>query len=69
MAAELVRVGKRRNQRGMTTAEYAVGTVATVSFVGVLIAIINNGEFQDALWRIIMAIIKAIIAAIGGGGV
>ncbi len=67
MARELVKVGRRRNQRGMTTAEYAVGTVATVSFVGVILAIINNAEFRDSIWQLILLIIKLIMQAVGGG--
>lgn len=67
MAGDLVRAGRRRNQRGMTTAEYAVGTVATVSFVGIILAIINNPDFRDALWKIVLVIIKVIIQAMGGG--
>ena len=67
MARELVEVGRRRNQRGMTTAEYAVGTVATVSFVGIILAIINNPAFRDALWRLILAIISVVMKSLGGG--
>jgi hypothetical protein len=60
-----VTVAGRRKQRGMTTAEYAVGTVASVSFVGIIIAIIQNPEFQRALWQIVAAIIKAVLQAMG----
>ena len=67
MARELVKVGRRHNHRGMTTVEYAVGTVATVSFVGIILAIINNPEFRDAIWKIVLVIIKVIIQAMGGG--
>lgn len=66
MAVGLAKIGGRRDQRGMTTAEYAVGTVATVSMVGVLIGILNNPEFQRILWEIIKAIIQAILRAIAG---
>lgn len=66
MAHELVKVGKRRNQRGMTTAEYAVGTVASVSFVGIILAIISNPEFQDALWKLILLLFKLVMQAMGG---
>ncbi len=66
MTGALVRAGRRRNQRGMTTAEYAVGTVATVSLVGVVIGILNNPDFRDILWRVIKALIEAILGAIGG---
>jgi hypothetical protein len=51
----------------MTTAEYAVGTVATVSFVGIILAIISNPDFRDAVWKIILVIIKVVIQAMGGG--
>jgi hypothetical protein len=37
----------------MTTAEYAVGTVASVSIVGVLIGIISNPDFQRLLWELV----------------
>jgi Protein of unknown function (DUF4244) len=60
-------VGRRRDQRGMTTAEYAVGTVATVSMVGVLIGILNNPDFQRILWEIIKAIIAVVMRAVTGG--
>ena len=49
MTGAQAKVGRRRDQRGMTTAEYAVGTVATVSMVGVLIGILNNPDFQRVL--------------------
>jgi hypothetical protein len=62
----LVRVDARRDQRGMTTAEYAVGTVATVSMVGVLIGILNNPDFSRILWEIVKAIIQAILRAVTG---
>nr|WP_300143422.1 DUF4244 domain-containing protein [Propionicimonas sp.] len=67
MAGDLVRVGGWHNQKGMTTAEYAVGTVATVSFVGIILAIINNPEFQKAIWQVVLAIIKVVMQTLGGG--
>ncbi|HRA75535.1 MAG TPA: DUF4244 domain-containing protein [Propionicimonas sp.] len=55
---ELVATGNRRtarshDERGMTTAEYAVGTVASVGIVGVLIGIISNPDFQRLLWELV----------------
>ena len=67
MAVGWVRVGARRDQRGMTTAEYAVGTVATVSMVGVLIGILSNPEFSRILWEIVKAIIQVILRVVTGG--
>lgn len=49
---------KRRNQRGMTTAEYAVGTVASVTVVAALIAVIKTDAFRELL----LALLKAIFA-------
>lgn len=61
------KLAKRRDEKGMTTAEYAVGTVATVSIVGVLISIINNPEFREFLLALIQAILTLIIRVITGG--
>lgn len=38
---------------GMTTAEYAVGTVAAASLGGVLLKLISSSEIRDLLWQII----------------
>lgn len=51
--AEVVRSRARRNQRGMTTAEYAVGCVASVSFVGVLITVLKNPVVQNLLLQLL----------------
>lgn len=59
-------LAKRRDEKGMTTAEYAVGTVATVSIVGVLISIINNPEFREFLLNLIEALLNLIIRMITG---
>lgn len=67
MTNAMAKVGRRRDQRGMTTAEYAVGTVATVSMVGVLIGILNNPDFQRILWELIKAVIQVILRAVLGG--
>jgi hypothetical protein len=42
---------RSRDERGMTTAEYAVGTVASCGFAGVLVKLLNEpwvqGLFKD----------------------
>ena len=58
---------RQHDERGMTTAEYAAGTVATVSVVGVLISIFQNDEFRRILWDIIQYIIQLIFHLLGGG--
>lgn len=38
-----------RDERGMTTAEYAVGTIASVGFAGVLVKLLQEPWVQDML--------------------
>lgn len=47
-------------ERGMTTAEYAVGTVAAVAFAAVLYKIVRSGTVQSALSSIIQSALHAI---------
>lgn len=61
MGAEVVptsRRRRRRGQRGMTTAEYAVGTVATVSLAGVLIHVFTNPEIQKLILELFKFLLK-----------
>lgn len=41
-------------EEGMTTAEYAVGTLAAVSFAVLLIAVVKSGPVKAALARVIV---------------
>jgi Flp pilus assembly pilin Flp len=43
----------RTNEEGMTTAEYAVGTIAAAGLGGVLIKLLMSPEVQDLIWKII----------------
>lgn len=45
-------VGWRRDV-GMTTAEYAVGTLAACAFAAVLLAIVRSGAVKSALTAVI----------------
>ena len=38
---------------GMTTAEYAVGTLAACAFAAVLMAVVRSGSIKDALTGLI----------------
>ncbi|MDO5500510.1 MAG: DUF4244 domain-containing protein [Propionibacteriaceae bacterium] len=51
----------RRDERGMTTAEYAVGTVAAASFAGVLIKILTDEQLRELILRLILAVISAFM--------
>ena len=48
----------RRNQRGMVTAEYAVGTVAAVGLGGILIKVLTDPQLQQLLWDLLQALLK-----------
>lgn len=43
---------------GMTTAEYAVGTLAAVAFAGVLLKVLTSPSVQSALSSIVMRALK-----------
>lgn len=43
----------RRSDRGMTTSEYAMGTIAACAFAAVLYKVVNSGAVQDALQSLI----------------
>ena len=45
--------GRVLDEAGMTTAEYAVGTVAAVGFGGLLVKLLTSPEAQQLLWMII----------------
>lgn len=46
---------RRGAEAGMTTAEYAVGTIAAVSFAVVLMAVVKSGAVRSALAGVITA--------------
>lgn len=60
MTAEIVR--RFSNDRGMSTAEYAVGTVAAVGFGGLLVKLLTSPEVQQLLFSIIQ---KALTQVFG----
>jgi hypothetical protein len=41
------------NEEGMTTAEYAVGTVAAAGLGGLLLKMLTSPEVQELLWKIV----------------
>jgi hypothetical protein len=49
----------RRNQRGMVSAEWAVGIIAAVAVAGVLLGIVTSGPVQDALLNFILMVIRS----------
>lgn len=50
-----IRTAIRGSERGMTTAEYAVGTVAATGFAGLLVALLSSEEVRDLLMQIVQS--------------
>jgi hypothetical protein len=48
-----------RNQRGMVSAEWAVGIIAAVAIAGVLLGIVTSGPIHDALLKFILEVIHS----------
>jgi len=51
-------IRKGMGDSGMTTAEYAVGTLAAVAFAGVLLKVLTSPSIQSALSAIIGRALK-----------
>lgn len=52
MSKLMVRIGGR-GEAGMTTVEYAIGTLAAVAFAGVLLKVLTSDAVQSALSSIV----------------
>jgi len=52
MLTALARV--RRDERGFTTAEYAVGTCAVTGLAGLLVKLLTGQDMINLIWKIIM---------------
>jgi hypothetical protein len=49
----------RRSQRGMVSAEWAVGIIAAVAIAGVLLGIVTSGPIHDALLKFVLMVIHS----------
>jgi len=47
------------DDKGMTTAEYAVGTVAAAGLGGVLIKLLTSAEVRNLIWKIMSSALSA----------
>lgn len=65
MAGKLVQAVRRHGQRGMTTAEYAVGSVAVATGIGTLITLFQQEWFQELLKKIIEVIFQVVLGILG----
>lgn len=51
------------DESGMTTVEYAVGTVAAASLGGILLKMLSSSDFQNLLWKILERAFSAIFGS------
>ena len=58
LIGNLVRLRAEAADAGMTTAEYAVGTLAAVAFAGVLLKVVTGSNVLSALTAIIDRALK-----------
>ena len=52
-------------EAGMATAEYAVGTVAVISFGGIIWKLLTSDAIRDAVWNLILWLFKLITGISG----
>lgn len=59
MSRRLVRV--IHGEEGMSTAEYAVGTVAATGFAGLLVKLLSSPDVQQVLWGVLQRAFEWIL--------
>jgi hypothetical protein len=52
-----------RAEDGLTTAEYAVGTVAVAGLGGVLIKLLTSDAVRDLIWTVVKGAFAAMLGA------
>jgi hypothetical protein len=52
----------RRDERGMVSAEWAVGIIAAIAIAGVLLGVVTNGATKTALLNFILHVISLFSA-------
>lgn len=52
---------QRHRESGMSTAEYAVGTIAACAFAAVLLAILQSGTVQGLVTSVITTAISVVL--------
>lgn len=55
---ELCLIDEAENERGMATAEYAIGTVTATGIAGILWWVVNQDWFRDGLVSIFQKVFK-----------
>lgn len=60
---ESVHWSRLRDDEGLTTAEYAVGTVAVAGLGGVLIKLLTSEAVRDLIWQVVQGAFSAMLSA------
>lgn len=55
----------RPGQRGMVSAEWAVGIIAAVAIAGVLLSVVTSGPVEAGILKFILQVIKAFSGGLG----
>lgn len=50
-----------RDDRGLSTAEYAVGTVAVAGLGGILIRLLSSDAVRNLVWEVIQSAFSAVV--------
>jgi Protein of unknown function (DUF4244) len=56
----------RRDQRGMVSAEWAVGILAAIAIAGVLLAVVTNGKVEALLLGVVLKVIGTFAQFVTG---
>ena len=59
-------VTRSYDERGMTTAEYALGTIAVIALVAAVIAYVSGDAFDSQITKIFGQIVDWILSFVGG---
>ena len=54
-----------RSERGMVSAEWAVGIIAAVAVAGVLLSVVTSGPVESAILKFILQVIRAFSGGLG----
>ena len=60
-----LRSRRQRDQRGMISAEWAVGIIAAVAIAGVLLSVVTSGPVEAGILKFILQVIKAFSGGLG----
>ena len=54
-------IARMKKDDGLSTAEYAVGTVAAAGLGGVLIKLLTSDEVRDLIWTVVSSAFRSLL--------